>query len=423
MGHSHQIFPNATSTVPQFSLPLVDKKIGSVAGIPALMANFWGQHLGVMQMKLRWTGAHWEVDRSQTIIESRPITTTCTGGAALACSAGGKWKNGAACSFATACTGQPDKTRVYVDADASVAALVDSEHQATISYVKTPIGTTDFGMSSYFAVVGDPSAIQIVNQAQTDYVKKYIATNLPQYAALPVLSVSAPFKSGFQGGSDYTDVKAGNIAINNAADLYIFANTLYAVKITGAQLIDWLEKSALLFNQIDPAKTANQELISPSFPGYNFDAITDPDFHYEIDVTQPLPPMGQKAQGRIVNVTYKGAPLDPAAEFVVATNNYRATGGGGFPGLDGSNVIIASPDFSRDVLINYVKTAKNLTRAANGSARSWKFKSVTVAGKVVFKSAKDMLPLAAAAGLTNVSLESPDVGDTGLQSYAVDLSK
>jgi 2',3'-cyclic-nucleotide 2'-phosphodiesterase/3'-nucleotidase len=60
---------------------------------------------------------------------------------------------------------------------------------------------------------------QIVNQAQQAY-RPYIKANLPQYS-LPVLSVSAPFKSGFQGGADYTDVAVGPLAINNAADLYL----------------------------------------------------------------------------------------------------------------------------------------------------------------------------------------------------------
>ena len=56
-----------------------------------------------------------------------------------------------------------------------------------------------------------------------------------------MLSVSAPFKSGFGGGNDFTDVAAGNIAINNAADLYLFPNTIYGVKVTGATVKDWLE--------------------------------------------------------------------------------------------------------------------------------------------------------------------------------------
>ena len=52
---------------------------------------------------------------------------------------------------------------------------------------------------------------------------------MPQFASLPVLSTASPFKTGFAGGADFTDVAAGPIAINNAADLYLFPNTLYAV--------------------------------------------------------------------------------------------------------------------------------------------------------------------------------------------------
>ena len=49
--------------------------------------------------------------------------------------------------------------------DASIAPVVESPHQAAIRYVKTPIGQTDFRMGTQFADVGDPGAIQLVNQA------------------------------------------------------------------------------------------------------------------------------------------------------------------------------------------------------------------------------------------------------------------
>ena len=424
MGHSHQAFPNAASTVPQFQLPYVDKVAGVVAGVPAVMASFWGQQLGVMKLGLRFNGRAWVIDHTKQVVETRPVTTTCVAGMPLACDAMGLWRTGGACPFVAACAGQADKTRVYVDGDPDIATLVAAEHAGTIDYVKTPLGTTDFEMSTAFAEEGDVSAIQIVNQAQADYVTRYVQQNLPQYASLPVLSVSAPFKSGFQGGNDYTDVRVGNVAINNAADLYLYANTIYAVKVTGAELADWLETSATRFAQIDPMTTADQSLINPAMPGYNFDLVTDPRISYEIDVTQPLPPPGMKAHGRIKNLQFAGQPIDPSASFVVATNNYRASGGGGFPGLDGTKTIYAAPDTNRDVLIAYLKAHPSVTRAANGAARSWRFTRVATAGRIVFTSAQNALPIAQAAGLTNVSLIATDDGSGKMQSlYRVDLGQ
>ncbi len=422
MGHSHQVFPNAASTLPQFGLPGVDKDLGAVSGIPAMMSSFWGQHLGVMQLELSYTGTGWSVDKAKTIVEVRPTSTTCSGGKANACPTG-KWRTGAVCPHADLCAGKPDKTKVFVEAEASIAPLVSAEHDATIAYVKTPIGTSDFDLTSFFADVGEVSAIQVVNQAQTEYVTSYVRDNLPQYASLPVLSVSAPFKSGFSGGNDYTAVAAGGVAINNAADLYLYANTIYAVKITGATLVDWLETSATRFRQIDPSLSVDQPLINSAVPGYNFDVVTSPDLTYEIDVTQPLPAMGQKANGRIKNVLFKGQPLDREAEIIVATNNYRASGGGNFPGLDGSKTIYASPDASRDVLIAYIKKKGTLTRVENGLARSFRFTRVPTLGRVVFVSAQNALPKALAAGLRVSLVQQDDGSGKQLSLYSIDLSQ
>ena len=388
MGHQHSVFPDTAAT-PAFSQPGVDNKAGTINGVPAVMASSWGKALGVIQLSLQWDGKAWAVNKGASKSELRNIQT-------------GKDAAGKA---------------VYVDADPAVAPLIESQHQAAIQYVKTPIGNTDFRMSTLFADVGDPGAIQIVNQAQRDYVAAYIQANLPQHKDLPVLSVSAPFKSGFQGGADYTDVAAGPLAIYNAADLYLYPNTVYAVKVNGADIKGWLEAAAKRFNQIDPAKTGEQQLIS-TFPGYNFDMFTMADVQYEIDVTQPV-------GSRIKNLTYLGKPIDAAKEFVIATNNYRATSGKSFiDKLDGSGTIWASPDANRDVVIDYVRRNANVTRAANGAAKSWRFTQVKTAGDVVFSSGANALSVAQAAGLTNVSLLAADDGSgKDTSKYKLDLSK
>ena len=275
------------------------------------------------------------------------------------------------------------------------------------------------GMEGSVGVLNDRAlgAIEIVNQAQADYVSTYVQANLPQYASLPVLSVSAPFKSGFGGGTDFTDVAAGPLAINNAADLYLYPNTIYAVKVAGSDIKNWLETAAKRFNTIDPTKATVQKLVS-TFPGYNFDMFTDPNLTYEIDVTQAV-------GSRIKNLQYKGVAIDPNAQFIVATNNYRASGGGNFPGLDGSKTIYASPDANRDVLISYIKKIGSVKRATNGSQRSWRFtKLASSVAQVQFSSAPGRIADATAAGINNVTQVAADDGtNKGLAVYQIDLTQ
>ncbi len=384
IGHAHQVFPNAAGTAPQFNLPGVDKVRGTVNGVPTVMAGLWGKNLGVIGLRLRFDGAAWSVDKAATTVEARAIQNA---------------------------------DRSVVDADPAIAKLIAAEHAATISYVRQPLGSSDFRMSAYFSDVGDVSAVQLVNQAQAAYLADYVKTNLPQYAQLPVLSMASPFKTGAAGVGDYTDVPAGPVALNNAADLYLYPNSLSAVKVDGAQLKAWLEKSAERFNRIDPASGAQQELVNTAVAGFNFDELTGDDVRYQIDVTRPV---GQ----RIVGLAYRGRAVAPAQEFLVATNNFRASGGGNFPGLDGGRTILASPDNNRDVLIAYIQAHKGLTRAANGAGRSWRFAPVAVKGAVVFHSAPEMVALARQAGLLNVSqLRADDGGGKGYALYGIDLSR
>ena len=381
LGHSHEIFPNPHDPKSRYAhLPEVDNARGSLHGVPAVMGDYYGKAIGVVDLALQWRGGHWQVDRAATHSEVRLV----------------RGADGA-----------------HVEADAEVGARVASEHAATIAYVKTPIGRSDFELSTYFVAAGDTGALQIVNTAQREYVEKYIRDNLPQYADVPVLAAASPFKAGFGGAKDYTDVAAGPLAINNAADLYLYPNTLTAVKLDGAGVKAWLEKSAGYFNRIDPAKSEPQELVNHKVPTYNFDVIQG-GLTYAIDVTQP--------EGRrIVDLRYKGQPLRDAQPFIVVTNNYRAGGGGKFPGLDGGNVVVSAPDSNRDVLINFVRTIGTITRARFGGERSWRFKPVRTAGPVTFTSAAGKLELAHAAGLDNVAQLRENSDGTAV--YTLDLSR
>lgn len=379
-GHSHSFFPDGKNYA---GMKNVDNAKGLVNGVPTVMAGFWGNTLGVLKLNLQYDGKAWKVADSKGELKS--VSTKDAAGKVTA-----------------------------VDVKPEISKLISAEHQGTIKYVTGAVGKTDYRISSFFSQVGATSSMQLINLAQTDYVASYIKANAPQYANLPILSSAAPFKVNFRG-TGFTDIPAGDVAIKNIADLYLYPNTLQAVKIDGAAVKLWLEKAAEQFNTIDPAKTSDQNLINTSFPSYNFDQISG--ISYEIDVT--------KDKGsRIVNMTYNGKPLDLKAEFIVVTNNYRASGGGGFAGLDGSKTIIDSGEGNREIIINYVKAQKTLTFAKQGAVANWRFAKVTTAGKVLFESSAD----AAAQGvarqdkINNVFLDSTKA-DNSAAVFRIDLSK
>lgn len=384
LGHSHTEFPG-----PHYvQMAQVDAQRGFVRGVPAVMGGFFGRDLGVVKLALARKDGRWVIDKADTHSEVRPI---CTRPDPL----------GKATSTPLDC----------VPADPAIAPLVAKAHAAAVAYIGKPIGRSALRLSSYFADEGNMSALSVVNAAQRDYVRTVLAKQHPQLARLPLLSAAAAFRTGFGGPDDYTDVPAGRLSLRSAADLYFYPNTLAAVQIDGAGLKAWLEKSAERFNRIDPDDPEPQPLINEGYAGFNFDQFQG-GISYTIDVSRPV---GQ----RIVRLSYLGRPVTPAQRFIVATNNYRASGGGHFPGLDGRNIVLAAPDGVREIVASWIKRHHHLDRS-DLPARSWHFAPLKTRGAVVFVAASGKQAVARAAGLNTIR-QLQDHGD-GMATYAIGLS-
>ncbi|MFD8011764.1 bifunctional metallophosphatase/5'-nucleotidase [Streptomyces sp. NPDC058955] len=242
-----------------------------------------------------------------------------------------------------------------VEEDPEITGLLADEHKKVVEYVNTVIGTSTAAMTTADAPWKDEPIIDLINVVQAETVKAALAGGA--HAALPVLSQASCF-------SRTARIPAGQITIKDAAGLYPFENTLEARLMTGAQLKDYLEYSAKYYVQtpagapVDTAKLTNAD----NTPDYNYDAVYG--LTYEIDIARPA---GQ----RITGLSFEGKPLDPAARFVLAVNNYRASGGGAFPHVAKAEQLWANSDEIRNTIIQWVQ-AKGTVDPAQFASVGWK---------------------------------------------------
>ncbi|USY56864.1 bifunctional 2',3'-cyclic-nucleotide 2'-phosphodiesterase/3'-nucleotidase [Bacillus sp. 1780r2a1] len=367
--HTHKVFPAKTEAAldglfldaNKKPLPGVDNAKGTINGVPAVQAGYGGGSLGLIDLSLEKKKGKWSVINSQSSTREiyKDVKDPQTG---------------------------KTVTQSTVESDKKILKAIQKDHMDTVNYVNTPIGKTTDDIHSYFALVQDDPSIQVVTNAQKWYAEKYIADNKPEYKDLPILSVGAPFKAGRNGVDEFTEIKKGDLTIRSAGDLYLYDNTLKAVKVKGSVVKEWIEMSAGKFNQITPGKSEEQQLLNPSFPVYNFDVIDG--VQYQIDVTKPAKYDGNgnvinANSSRVTNLTYDGKPIDLNQEFIVVTNNYRASGGGNFPGLKGSELVVDSADENRQILMDYITEQKEITPTADNN---WSIAPIKGEANVTFTS-------------------------------------
>ncbi len=254
-----------------------------------------------------------------------------------------------------------------VDEDPKVAAAVRSQHDTVVEYVNSVVGKSTEAMSAARAVVEDVPIIDFVNYVQADAVKAGLTG---ADAALPVLSIAAPFNR-------QASFPAGDVTVRDVAGLYIYDNTLLGVKVTGKDVRDYLEYTARYFKQVsgtgpftmDQVTNAVTPAAPNGTPDYNFDSVAglDAPLTYDIDIAQPV-------GSRIKNLAYGGVAVTDAQEFAMAVNNYRQSGGGGFPAVSTAPVVYNRQNEIRQLIIDWV-TANGTIDPAEFASSDWKLVS------------------------------------------------
>ena len=311
-GHTHQIFPLPDSPRP--------------AGAPVVMPGFFGSHLGLIDLDLRGDDEGWNVVGHKT--DLRPVAER---------------------------QGEEGSLRARVSPDPAIAETAHAATQALRRRASEPVGRCSVALQSYFALIGHSAIQSLLAEAQLHNMQRLLSGR-PE-ADLPMVVAVAPFKAGGRGGpSNYIDIPAGPLTARNIADLYIHPNSPVALRVSGAELMLWLERAVSLFCQISPG-AQDAPLIDRDFPAYNFDMIHG--LTYGIDLTQParfdsLGRMANPSADRIRSLCYNGQPVDPNGQFLLITNSYRASGGAGFAGTDPARVVMEETRPLRRVLQEHI---------------------------------------------------------------------
>jgi 2',3'-cyclic-nucleotide 2'-phosphodiesterase/3'-nucleotidase len=307
-GHSHRDTPQRFIT-------------NTVTGKQVLLTqpSYWGQRLSVMDFTLTPAGDGWTITaKSATTINSNTVVE-----------------------------------------DPEIVELLTPQHQITVDYVNKPVATSVEELSAAASPYQDTAILDFIQYVQTTAVKTALAGTA--YATLPVLSIAAPF-------SRTAVFPKGQVSIRDIAGLYIYDNTLFASVLTGAQVQDYLEFSAAYFNQLAPDAPVDLATLTNAvrgglpIPDYNYDQLSG--IAYDIDISQP-------AGSRIVGLSYGGQPVTADQQFVIAVNNYRQSGGGGFPHIAKAPVVYNNQVEIRQALIDRAGT-DGVIDPATFWVRNWK---------------------------------------------------
>ncbi|MGB0497372.1 MAG: 5'-nucleotidase C-terminal domain-containing protein, partial [Rubricella sp.] len=306
-GHQHYLFPH-----PEFPRPGegIDAQKGRLAGVPAIMPGSSGSHLGRIDLDLVHDG-HWRVAGADVSLLPAPET--------------------------------PPETPASLSRHWAEAA------RGTAARLSRPVGHTDAPITTAFALLEDARALRLIHAAQLWGMKRlYDGT-------LPVLSAASPFKSGGRGGAGhYTDIPAGPVDRRAIADLYPYENAFVGIEVTRATLRDWLEMSAGIFATLAPGEV--REMILPHRPGFNYDAIAGVAYAIDLGAEPAFDDHGTPTghAGRIRDLTFEGRDVKADDRFIVATNTYRAGGGGNFPGLPDCPVRVGPDRPVVEILTEYI---------------------------------------------------------------------
>lgn len=234
-----------------------------------------------------------------------------------------------------------------VPPDPAIIGLGAAAHQATRAYLAEEIGQTPIDLYSYFGLVHPSATMALSARAKAIIIKQALVGHA--HAALPLLATAtARAVGGANGPLNYVHIPKGPVLRRHLTGFAPATNRICAVVVTGSDLKKWLEHSARVYNRLSP-DMPNQPLLDAGQPSFIFDTIYG--LNYLIDPSQAV-------GNRITSLTYKGKPVTPAQRFTLATNHFRAAGGGGYQEMQLGEPVVHSPLKTTELIENALRTGE-----------------------------------------------------------------
>lgn len=144
----------------------------------------------------------------------------------------------------------------------------------------------------------------------------------------------------FNGGNIRDTIEKGNITRRDIVDVFPFSNTIVTKELTGTQIKDVLEHGVKLY----PEK--NSAFLQVGGISYHFNPK-------------------QKEGEKITDILKDGEPLDLNKKYVVATNDYIASGGDEFPCFS-KEPILKEFGSLESIVIKYIAYKKEISKSIDG---------------------------------------------------------
>jgi 2',3'-cyclic-nucleotide 2'-phosphodiesterase/3'-nucleotidase len=226
--------------------------------------------------------------------------------------------------------------------DAALSRSLASAHERVVAALDGPVGEVTEEVRVDRCRLTDCAAVDLIHATQ-------LAASGADLSLAALLNTHAPRLGG------------GPVSWRWIHAFYTYPNTLVAVRLSGAQVVDVLEHAARFYDGLScQAEGGCTVLTDPAIPHYNVDNMAG--LSYRIDPTRP-------EGSRIRDLRYEGRPLDFHDTFTLACNSYRASGGGLYPHLAEAEVVWKSSDEVTDLLGDYLTNHEPWRPVVDGNWR------------------------------------------------------